>query len=488
MKGLIRVLPLWVAFIGFFTFSIAYSQESPRPYTIVDTGLDHCYGFGGPIECPSPGERFFGQDAQYMGNQPNYRDNNDGAVTDLNTGLQWQKTPDFVRRSWKEAANYAQSLELAGHMDWRLPTIKELFSLAIFRGNIRTKTPYIETRYFDFKYPDTSKGFRIIDAQYWSANIYAGLAMQNRLSAFGFNFADGRIKAYPVNDPRGRRGRSRPGRFVRCVRGPAYGVNDFKDNGDGTVTDHATGLTWMKKDSPRPMNWADALSYAEGMRYGGYDDWRLPNVKELQSIVDYNRAPDARAGFIKGPAIDPIFDLSDDEGWHWSSSTFIASGGALYVAFGRAMSAWKFQGELMNAHGAGAVRSDPKQGDPGAWPRGRGPQGDQIRILNYVRCVRGGAAELRIKPGPGDITDPRPTKPLPAPRMSGRQQGGFIGRLDLDGDGKVSPLEFDGPSHGFNHFDKNRDGFITSQEAPHGPRPSMGPMQRRPRPGRGQPH
>ena len=44
----------------------------------------------------------------------------------------------------------------------------------------------------------------------------------------------------------------------------------------------------------------------------------------------------------------------------------------------------------VDVHGAGAQRSDPKAGDPGMFPHGRGPQGDVIRIYNYVRCVRGG--------------------------------------------------------------------------------------------------
>jgi hypothetical protein len=42
----------------------------------------------------------------------------------------------------------------------------------------------------------------------------------------------------------------------------------------------------------------------------------------------------------------------------------------------------------MDVHGAGAQRSDPKNGDPGDYPYGHGPQGDVVRIYNYVRCVR----------------------------------------------------------------------------------------------------
>ena len=44
----------------------------------------------------------------------------------------------------------------------------------------------------------------------------------------------------------------------------------------------------------------------------------------------------------------------------------------------------------IDVHGAGAQRSDPKAGDPAMFPHGRGPQGDVIRINNFIRCVRGG--------------------------------------------------------------------------------------------------
>jgi hypothetical protein len=310
----------------------------------------------------------------------------------------WQKTPDFVLRTWEDAPRYAKSLNLAGYDDWRVPTIKELFSIADFRGNQWTRTPYIDAEYFDFEYPDPRTGARPMDAQYWSSNRYVGRTMRGDESAFGFNFADGRIKSYPVRFGGGRRPRAglRGARkYVRCVRGPAYGENDFVDNGDGTITDRATGLMWTKGDSGTTMNWQQALEYAEDLAHAGFDDWRLPNVKELQSIVDYRRAPDASSASARGPALDPIFDLTETESWFWTSTTHLEHRfGAYYVCFGQAFSARRWNGNRMNAHGAGAVRSDPKAGNPADWAGGLGPQADEVRIHNYVRCVRGGKAAL----------------------------------------------------------------------------------------------
>ncbi|MEW6355416.1 MAG: DUF1566 domain-containing protein [Planctomycetota bacterium] len=395
-------LAAMVVVAGALAVKPMYAGNPACRYTVVDTGQVTCHDNQREIPFPKRGQPFFGQDAQYDGNLPAYKDNGDGTITDLQTGLIWQKTPDFVTRSWEEAGRYAESHKLAGRADWRLPTIKELFSIADFRGNMRTSTPYIDTRYFDFKYPDTSTGVRIIDAQYWSSNRYVGTTMRGDESAFGFNFADGRIKSYPIRFGGGHRGppggRMGTQKYVRCVRGPAYGENDFADNGDGSITDRATGLMWTKADSGKAMNWEQALRYAEDLSLAGHDDWRLPNVKELQSIVDYSRAPDARAPDARGAAIDPIFSLTEPESWFWTSTTHLENRFGYYVCFGQAFSARQWNGKRMNAHGAGAVRSDPKAGDPSQWADGLGPQSDEVRILNYVRCVRGGGVKSRPSP------------------------------------------------------------------------------------------
>ncbi|MCP4414135.1 MAG: T9SS type A sorting domain-containing protein, partial [Gammaproteobacteria bacterium] len=117
-------------------------------------------------------------------------------------------------------------------------------------------------------------------------------------------------------------------------------------------------------------------------------------------IVDYTRAPRTTGS----AAIDTIFVCSTiiDEGggtnyaYYWSNTTHanMQNGrNAAYVSFGEALG-WMemppFSGNyyLLDVHGAGAQRSDPKSGDPAAWPYGHGPQGDVIRIYNYVRLVR----------------------------------------------------------------------------------------------------
>lgn len=360
-------------------------------YTIIDTGQDKCYDDSGEILCPGEGEPFSGQDSQYQGTAFSFQDNGDETVNDLNTGLMWQKTPNLDNKStFAEAVEGADTFSLAGYDDWRLPTIKELYSLIDFRGSSHSGIPYLDTDYFDFRFGEGTQQERIIDSQYWSSTEYTGSTFNGDATVFGVNFADGRIKGYPRD--RGRDG-SPMAQFVRYVRGnPDYGINNFASNGDGTITDLSTGLMWMEADSINVLDWEEALSFAENLSLAGYDDWRLPNAKELQSIVDYTRAPDAADIIKQGPAIDPIFNISESESWFWTGTTLLETppqngiSHAVYIAFGQAFGI--INGSLLNVHGAGAQRSDPKSGDPADWEDGHGPQGDQIRIFNYVRCVR----------------------------------------------------------------------------------------------------
>lgn len=369
-------------------------QASALTYAIVDTGQEACYGNAGRIAPPRSGEPFHGQDAQHHGNQPAYRDNGDGTVTDLTTGLTWVQARG-AKVSWAEAMAGAAACRVGGHTDWRMPTIKELYSLIDFRGyqarSSSASRPYIDRSHFEFRYGNEAAGERAIDCQDWSATRYAGTTMGGSATAFGVNFADGRIKGYPIADPRGGAKRL----FVRYVRGnPAYGRSRFVDHADGTIADAATGLTWTKADSGRGLNWQEALAWVAELnasRHLGHDDWRLPNAKELQSIVDYTRAPDAADPSRRGPALDPVFSITRLAGGEyphfWSSTTHVENQFGVYVCFGRALGF--LRGRWMDVHGAGAQRSDPKSGSAAAYPRGLGPQGDEIRVLNFVRPVRG---------------------------------------------------------------------------------------------------
>ena len=107
----------------------------------------------------------------------------------------------------------------------------------------------------------------------------------------------------------------------------AGGALTYTDNGDGTVTDNRTGLTWEKKIDANADNfytWQGALDYVAGLNamnggagFAGHNDWRLPNVKELLSTVDYGRF---------NPSIDPIFGPAGTFSriLYWSSTSWAA--------------------------------------------------------------------------------------------------------------------------------------------------------------------
>jgi hypothetical protein len=374
-------------------------------YPVVGTGQTQCYSDSGPIACPLPGQPFYGQDAQHRSPQPAYRDNGDGTVSDLNTQLIWvSKRGNKV--TYEEARAGAAACRAGGHRDWRLPTIKELYSLINFNGSFHPEgnsIPYLDTRYFEFRYGDPGQGERPIDCQDWSATEYLGTTMRGNATVFGVNFADGRIKGYPkFQGPDGNPKQL----YVRYVRGNSlYGKNDLKDNRDGTITDGATGLIWSRQDSGTGMDWQAALAWVQeknNKRFLGHNDWRLPNAKELQSIVDYTRCPQATDASRRSAAISPLFAVSTlrdgDYPFFWSSTTHLdgpydrLGRAAIYIAFGSATGWMRFPGQpypmLVDVHGAGAQRSDPKSGNPDDYPYGRGPQGDVVRIYNNVRLVR----------------------------------------------------------------------------------------------------
>lgn len=342
-------------------------------YSIVSTGQASCYDDGklGEIPCPREGEPFAGQDGYYSKlSKPDLSyqiiEHADGdVVLDKNTGLMW--TRSFDRSLWQNRNYAAKRRKDGGYTDWRVPTIKELYSLIRFNGRTgdappwstitpRDAIPYIDNQSFHFEYPTYPS--RFIDAQYISSTDYGGKVMEHDLCFFGLNLADGRIKCYPQSG-----NLSNPAYYIRFVRNTqktGYGENHFIEGRNGTIQDTATGLTWMKMDSgdiqfshqlektkkkDGSLDFPEALQFCEDLTFAGKTDWRLPDAKELQSIVDYSRSPDA----TDSASLDPVFKISPivneagdgDFPAFWSSTTHLdgprPGKRAIYILFGRGM-------------------------------------------------------------------------------------------------------------------------------------------------------
>lgn len=321
---------------------------------------------------------------------------------------------------------------------WKIAGTKELYSLIDFSGAAGQKNEeetntdgikFINTNYFNIQFGDAETSgvdnesdARYIDGQCWGDDGPINLMTSSPScsgsggddSVFGVNFIDGRIKSYP---------KVQGGKeAVKLVLFMKQGINDIsKSNfvpfGSNTVIQDGK-LEWQKEDSGDAKQWSEAVQYCQSLEIDGKDDWRLPNVKELQSLIDYNKTfTDTECNDFKYNMGDSSFgyttvdtkgdpDTDGTPGWYWSGTTHYtgsptdgsAAYGA-YVAFGPALGHFAAGGgdaELMDVHGAGAQRSDPKT-ESEAQSIGtlssqgyyyHGPQGDIVRGKNLVRCVR----------------------------------------------------------------------------------------------------
>ncbi len=255
----------------------------------------------------------FGEDADYTIHPPSLTDNGDGTVTDQVTGLIWQKT-DGGEMTWESARTYAASLTLTSQADWRLPTAHELFSILNHGRN-----PALDTSVFT-----------ATQAEYWwSADTLLGDS-----SRVWVTNAGGGIGPHPKSETISAGGSKRY--HARCVRGAAapsgHPLHSFRNNQDGTVTDLDTGLTWQQAEVSPAMTWEDALKYAESLTLAGFSDWRLPNIKELQSINDETYVtPSIDKSFFPGAAATrtwsstSLFGNQSTRAWFMDFQSGIAS-------------------------------------------------------------------------------------------------------------------------------------------------------------------
>ncbi|MBF0102265.1 MAG: DUF1566 domain-containing protein, partial [Desulfobacterales bacterium] len=276
-----------------------------------DTGQEKCYNDSTEIPCPNEGQPFYGQDAQYNNDKQRYKDNGDGTVTDLNTGLMWQKEDDGIERNWNDTNTYCDNLIFAGYSDWRLPTLSELRGIVDYGQ----KNPMINP-VFICKFPNSWSG-----ATYWSSTMDVNNSANVWLVSFYGGSGPPLSGALPKTDVYS----------MRAVRARSCESLDSQnhlmiDNGDGTVTDQTTGLMWQKSDDGVERKWSDALVYCENLNLAGYSDWRLPNIKELLSITDNSKGKGS-------PTINQLFTISSSihteimvatlASFYWSSTTDI---------------------------------------------------------------------------------------------------------------------------------------------------------------------
>jgi len=89
---------------------------------------------------------------------------------------------------------------------------------------------------------------------------------------------------------------------------------DFTRSGD-IVTDNTRGLMWQDDAAAAStqLTWQNAIDHCEALDLGGYTDWRLPNIKELKSIVDRSKST--------APIIYSAFQNTTSN-YYWSATTY----------------------------------------------------------------------------------------------------------------------------------------------------------------------
>jgi hypothetical protein len=100
----------------------------------------------------------------------------------------------------------------------------------------------------------------------------------------------------------------------------------FVDNGNDTMTDRLTGLVWEKSPSGTSGVWTTAISYCENLSLGGYTDWRLPNRKELLSLVNYGQS--SPANWLNSQGFTNV-----QASYYWSSTTNAAASAQAWIVF-----------------------------------------------------------------------------------------------------------------------------------------------------------
>ena len=236
---------------------------------------------------------------------------------------------------------------LCGRSDWRLPTVHEIQGLADYDAVVANdsggySTPSADTDYFPYTIASQYQW-------YWTSHLnvdpdvnpngddtVAGSSTSNYY-AWAYNSAESRTRSGTGSTV----GSTVRSNYVRLVSSSAaveshfsdYSDNRYTDHGDGTISDARTGLMWMQcsygqtydggdtngdgiicEGSPTFGSWQQAFAWAADSNANvdyGYNDWRLPNIKELGSIVDFGSAK---------PAINQSIFPNTSTGSYWTST------------------------------------------------------------------------------------------------------------------------------------------------------------------------
>ncbi len=239
--------------IGFWGIAALFALEACAPSVIIEDSK-------GDGWMPNPASAGLPNPSSYTVDATN------DTVTDNVTGLMWQRTVNDSEFAGSEAKDYCINFVHGGHDDWRLPSRIELVSLVDFTR----AEPAIDTNAFSdapLDWFSTSSPVADVSNQFWWVGFDDGFTNYSHILGSM--------------------------RRVRCAR---LGHTDMLEERyrmvNGTVYDTKMKLTWQQTISPYSFAWSEAQNYCSNLNLEG-DGWRVPSMKELQTIVDETRSKPA---------------------------------------------------------------------------------------------------------------------------------------------------------------------------------------------------
>lgn len=220
---------------------------------------------------------------------------------DTTTLLTWQVSQPLPV-TWIEAQTYCDTLQFADMTGWRLPTVKDLFTLIDYT----TESPAITT-------PQMMSVATNTDT-FWTSNI----STENSLEAYKPNLALGYMYSETKTSPTS---------GALCVKGDPIKNPNFTNNFDGTIIDSNSSLEWQSVGPVDGLTWQEAINACDQLILAGHSDWRLPHIKEIVSSAVFQRGT--------APLNNLFFsDTTLDNGFgkhYWSSTPSYTAGNAWYL-------------------------------------------------------------------------------------------------------------------------------------------------------------
>jgi hypothetical protein len=267
------------------------------PLLLLKTDQTHCYDESGhPVACDASG-----QDAEFNSNRDDQTarfDAYNGLVADRTTGLRWNQnaSPATFPLGWSEAFEYIGRLNRDGYHgvnNWRMPCRRELFSL-------------VSHQQVNPALPDGHPFTDVFSGYYWTSSPCRRLSDQ----AWYIHLGGGRIQ----------RGMKHGSYMLWPVTGPQADEHDMSNRfaiENDVARDRLTDLVWLRHSEliDRQINWKKALEAIDALnaeKVGGHTNWRLPNIRELESLVDLSR---------HSPALPADHPFGHVAGGYWSSTT-----------------------------------------------------------------------------------------------------------------------------------------------------------------------